>query len=162
MSSPPQPRHYLESLFSVTDVCSHHLKLLCIHFAILSILQEIQGVGLAFIAFTEAMDHFPLSPFWSVLFFLMQISLGLSSMFGITQGIITPVVDSFKMRKELVAGEFLCIWLSIDWYRPFYSWWEIRSGNRNVLFGVLLMSICKYVLLLFVIIFIKLYNHIII
>ncbi|CAK6443137.1 unnamed protein product [Pipistrellus nathusii] len=72
--------------------------------------KEVQGVGLSFIAFTEAMTHFPLSPFWSVLYFLMQISLGLSSMFGIVEGIITPVVDRFKVRKELVT--VLCCFLS--------------------------------------------------
>lgn len=101
-------RHYSEFLFFVTDVCSHHLKLLCIHVVNLSILQEVQGIGLAFIAFTEAMTHFPLAPLWSVLFFLMLINLGLSSMFGLIEGIITPVVDSFKVSKELVTGEFLC------------------------------------------------------
>lgn len=72
--------------------------------------KEVQGVGLAFIAFTEAMTHFPLAPFWSVLFFLMLINLGLSSMFGIIEGIITPVVDSLKVRKELVT--VICCFLS--------------------------------------------------
>nr|KAF6370590.1 solute carrier family 6 member 15 [Myotis myotis] len=70
--------------------------------------KEAQGIGLAFIAFTEAMTHFPLAPLWSVLFFLMLINLGLSSMFGFIEGVITPVVDSFKVSKELVTGEFLC------------------------------------------------------
>lgn len=101
-------------LFFVTDACSHHLKVLSIPVVILSVLQEVQGIGLAFIAFTEAMTHFPLAPFWSVLFFLMLINLGLSSMFGIIEGLVTPVVDSFKVRKELVTGEFLCVRLSID------------------------------------------------
>ncbi|XP_074126985.1 sodium-dependent neutral amino acid transporter B(0)AT2 isoform X1 [Sminthopsis crassicaudata] len=65
--------------------------------------KAVQGTGLAFIAFTEAMTHFPASPFWSVMFFLMLINLGLGSMFGTIEGIITPVVDAFKLRKEILA-----------------------------------------------------------
>ncbi|XP_061080186.1 sodium-dependent neutral amino acid transporter B(0)AT2 [Conger conger] len=56
----------------------------------------VEGTGLAFIAFTEAMALFPASPFWSVLFFLMLLNLGLSTMFGTMQGILTPLMDSFK------------------------------------------------------------------
>ncbi|KFP86789.1 Sodium-dependent neutral amino acid transporter SLC6A17, partial [Acanthisitta chloris] len=60
-----------------------------------------QGTGLAFIAFTEAMTHFPASPFWSVMFFLMLINLGLGSMIGTMSGITTPIIDTFKVRKEV-------------------------------------------------------------
>ncbi|XP_010140377.1 PREDICTED: sodium-dependent neutral amino acid transporter SLC6A17 [Buceros rhinoceros silvestris] len=63
--------------------------------------QSVQGTGLAFIAFTEAMTHFPASPFWSVMFFLMLINLGLGSMIGTMSGITTPIIDTFKVRKEV-------------------------------------------------------------
>ncbi|XP_056609472.1 sodium-dependent neutral amino acid transporter B(0)AT2 [Triplophysa dalaica] len=56
----------------------------------------VEGTGLAFIAFTEAMALFPGSPFWSALFFLMLLNLGLSTMFGTMQGILTPLMDNFK------------------------------------------------------------------
>ncbi|EOA94071.1 Orphan sodium- and chloride-dependent neurotransmitter transporter NTT4, partial [Anas platyrhynchos] len=62
---------------------------------------SVQGTGLAFIAFTEAMTHFPASPFWSVMFFLMLINLGLGSMIGTMSGITTPIIDTFKVRKEV-------------------------------------------------------------
>ncbi|KAL8221642.1 UNVERIFIED_CONTAM: hypothetical protein K2H54_073165 [Gekko kuhli] len=65
--------------------------------------KAIQGTGLAFIAFTEAMTHFPASPFWSVMFFLMLVNLGLGSMFGTIEGITTPIVDTFKVRKEILT-----------------------------------------------------------
>lgn len=51
------------------------------------------------------MTHFPASPFWSVMFFLMLVNLGLGSMFGTIEGIITPIVDTFKVRKEILTGE---------------------------------------------------------
>lgn len=81
---------------------------------VVCVLQAVQGTGLAFIAFTEAMTHFPASPFWSVMFFLMLINLGLGSMFGTIEGIITPVVDTFKVRKEILTGEILPLIFSIN------------------------------------------------
>lgn len=72
--------------------------------------QAVQGTGLAFIAFTEAMTHFPASPFWSVMFFLMLVNLGLGSMFGTIEGIITPIVDTFKVRKEFFTGGLTELW----------------------------------------------------
>ncbi|XP_068434665.1 sodium-dependent neutral amino acid transporter B(0)AT2 [Clinocottus analis] len=56
----------------------------------------VEGTGLAFIAFTEVMALFPASPFWSTLFFLMLLNLGLSTMFGTMQGILTPLMDNFS------------------------------------------------------------------
>lgn len=69
--------------------------------------QSVQGTGLAFIAFTEAMTHFPASPFWSVMFFLMLINLGLGSMIGTMAGITTPIIDTFKVPKEMFTGNAL-------------------------------------------------------
>lgn len=77
-----------------------------------------QGTGLAFIAFTEAMTHFPASPFWSVMFFLMLINLGLGSMIGTMSGITTPIIDTFKVRKEVFTGEVFCILLGWGWRVP--------------------------------------------
>ncbi|KAG7270703.1 hypothetical protein CRUP_005370 [Coryphaenoides rupestris] len=57
----------------------------------------VEGTGLAFIAFTEAMALFPASPLWSTLFFLMLLNLGLSTMFGTMQGILTPLMDNFRL-----------------------------------------------------------------
>ncbi|XP_057682878.1 sodium-dependent neutral amino acid transporter B(0)AT2-like isoform X1 [Corythoichthys intestinalis] len=56
----------------------------------------VQGTGLVFIVFTEAMSLLPGSPFWSALFFLMLLNLGLSTMFGTMEGILTPLTDRFK------------------------------------------------------------------
>ncbi|XP_058873534.1 sodium-dependent neutral amino acid transporter SLC6A17-like [Acipenser ruthenus] len=60
----------------------------------------VEGTGLAFITFTEAMALFPASPLWSFLFFLMLLNLGLSTMFGTMQGILTPLMDSFSVLRR--------------------------------------------------------------
>ncbi|XP_015673682.1 sodium-dependent neutral amino acid transporter B(0)AT2 [Protobothrops mucrosquamatus] len=88
--------------------------------------KAVQGTGLAFIAFTEAMTHFPASPFWSVMFFLMLVNLGLGSMFGTIEGITTPIVDTFKVRKEILT--VICCLLAFCIGLIFVQ----RSGNYFV------------------------------
>ncbi|XP_024917124.1 solute carrier family 6 member 19b isoform X2 [Cynoglossus semilaevis] len=55
--------------------------------------EGVEGTGLAFIVFTEAITQMPLSPIWSVLFFIMLFCLGLSSMFGNIEGVLMPLQD---------------------------------------------------------------------
>ncbi|XP_062847599.1 solute carrier family 6 member 16b [Trichomycterus rosablanca] len=71
----------------------------------------VEGTGLAFIAFTEAMTLFPASPFWSALFFLMLLNLGLSTMFGTMEGILTPLTDTFKVlrRHKIIFTVCSCV-----------------------------------------------------
>uniref|UniRef100_A0A665UZI9 Transporter n=1 Tax=Echeneis naucrates TaxID=173247 RepID=A0A665UZI9_ECHNA len=71
----------------------------------------VEGTGLAFITFTEAMSLLPGSPFWSALFFLMLLNLGLSTMFGTMEGILTPLTDRFKSlaNKKTKLTIFSCI-----------------------------------------------------
>ncbi|XP_076325123.1 sodium-dependent neutral amino acid transporter B(0)AT1-like [Tachypleus tridentatus] len=69
------------------------------------------GTGLAFIAFTEAVNQFPAAPLWSVLFFLMLFTLGIDSQFGTLEGVITSIVDLKlfpNLRKELLTG-LICL-----------------------------------------------------
>ena len=84
-----------------------------------------QGTGLAFIAFTEAMTHFPASPFWSVMFFLMLINLGLGSMIGTMAGITTPIIDTFKVPKEMFTG-------NSSWQPPLGLWAVQGNGEQVV------------------------------
>jgi len=71
--------------------------------------EAVSGPGLAFIAFTEAMINMPGGPFWSLMFFGMLINLGLGSMFGTLEGIITPSRDlGLNIRKETVVA-IVCI-----------------------------------------------------
>ncbi|XP_070586298.1 orphan sodium- and chloride-dependent neurotransmitter transporter NTT5 isoform X2 [Erythrolamprus reginae] len=69
----------------------------------------VEGTGLAFITFTEAMTLFPTAPFWSLLFFFMLLNLGLSTMLGNMQGIITPLLDNFQsLRRRQTLFTVLC------------------------------------------------------
>ncbi|XP_032895515.1 sodium-dependent neutral amino acid transporter B(0)AT1 [Amblyraja radiata] len=70
--------------------------------------QGVEGTGLAFIVFTEAITKMPASFIWSIAFFLMLFCLGLSSMFGNIEGVLVPLYDlrilPKKWPKELVTG----------------------------------------------------------
>uniref|UniRef100_A0A8C2GZK0 Transporter n=1 Tax=Cyprinus carpio TaxID=7962 RepID=A0A8C2GZK0_CYPCA len=74
----------------------------------LLLLPDLQGTGLAFIVFTEAITKMPLSPLWSVLFFVMLFCLGLSSMFGNIEGVLVPLQDlkvfPKSWPKEVISG----------------------------------------------------------
>jgi len=67
--------------------------------------EQAEGTGLAFVVFTEAIINMPGSPVWSVLFFLMLLSLGLGTMFGTIEGVMAPLNDlGLKLRKEVTIG----------------------------------------------------------
>ncbi|KAM9307492.1 sodium-dependent neutral amino acid transporter B(0)AT1-like [Gastrophryne carolinensis] len=74
--------------------------------------EGVEGTGLAFIVFTEAITKMPVSPLWSVLFFIMLFCLGLSSMFGNMEGVLVPLMDLKLLPKswpkEAVTGT-ICI-----------------------------------------------------
>lgn len=70
--------------------------------------QAVEGTGLAFIVYSEAIKNMPLSQLWSVLYFMMLLLLGMGSMLGNVTAIITPLRD-FKvfsqMSNELFNGK---------------------------------------------------------
>ncbi|XP_017331755.1 sodium-dependent neutral amino acid transporter B(0)AT3 [Ictalurus punctatus] len=74
--------------------------------------QSASGTGLAFIVFTEAVIKMPGSQVWAVLFFIMLFSLGLSSMFGNLEGLLTPLLDLHLVPKcipkEIFTG-LMCL-----------------------------------------------------
>ncbi|KAI1902530.1 hypothetical protein AGOR_G00045700 [Albula goreensis] len=74
--------------------------------------EGVEGTGLAFIVFTEAITKMPVSPLWSILFFIMLFCLGLSTMFGNIEGVVVPLQDlkvlPEKWPKEALTG-FACL-----------------------------------------------------
>jgi len=68
------------------------------------------GPGLAFVSYPSALAKFHFLPqLFSVLFFLMLVTLGLGSATGLTSGIIAIVCDNFpNTNKTLITG-IICI-----------------------------------------------------
>ncbi|KAL4646924.1 sodium-dependent neutral amino acid transporter B(0)AT3-like [Arapaima gigas] len=92
-----------------TKVANLHLKVCDLH---TFLDQSASGTGLAFIVFTEAVIKMPGSQVWAVLFFIMLFTLGLSSMFGNLEGVLTPLLDLKLVPKcipkEIFTG-FMCV-----------------------------------------------------
>ncbi|XP_077848429.1 sodium- and chloride-dependent transporter XTRP3 isoform X6 [Macaca mulatta] len=61
----------------------------------------VQGTGLAFIVYTEAIKNMEVSQLWSVLYFFMLLMLGIGSMLGNTAAILTPLTDSKIISSHL-------------------------------------------------------------
>lgn len=76
-----------------------------------------EGEGLVFIVYSDAIASMPFSFFWAIIFFFMLITLGLDSTFGGLETIITGLCDEYpttlgKHREWFVAallgGIYLC------------------------------------------------------
>jgi len=67
------------------------------------------GSGLAFVAFTEAINHLPVPTLFSILFFLMLITLGLGSMFGSLEGLVTSLRDMPFFQSRRSEYVILCV-----------------------------------------------------
>ncbi|XP_071125826.1 sodium- and chloride-dependent glycine transporter 1-like [Mytilus edulis] len=100
-----------------------------------------QGPGLVFVAYPAALAKLPISPLWAVLFFLMLLSVGLDTQFGMFETMISAFIDEYpkylRNRKMLLTAfvcfvEFLlgipCIMEGgiyvlqiIDWYCAVFS-----------------------------------------
>ncbi|KAM8840976.1 sodium-dependent neutral amino acid transporter B(0)AT1-like isoform 1-T1 [Spinachia spinachia] len=89
--------------------------------------QGVEGTGLAFIVFTEAIIKMPISPMWAVLFFVMLFCLGLSTMFGNIEGVVVPLQDLNLLPrtwpKEVLCGLTCVVSLGLGII------FTLRSGN---------------------------------
>lgn len=73
------------------------------------------GPGLAFIAYPKALSMLPGSSFWSVLFFLMILFLGLDSQFVCVESLATAIIDMFPhFLRRPRAREILVLVIAVS------------------------------------------------
>lgn len=73
----------------------------------------------------------PGSPFWAILFFLMLLTLGLDSMFGNIEGVLTPLND-IGLTKN-IRNEFVVCELSSLSMKYLLNVWQSLFGVTHVL-----------------------------
>lgn len=71
------------------------------------------GPGLMFIAYPEAISKMPVPQLWAVLFFIMMVTVGLDTQFGMFETLSSGIVDAFPRalgkRKTLVTAAIACV-----------------------------------------------------
>lgn len=70
-----------------------------------------EGPGLAFVAYPEAILLLPLPQLWSVLFFIMLVTLGMGSQFAGIEAIDTMILDKWPhlRRKQWMITLIICL-----------------------------------------------------
>lgn len=67
-----------------------------------------EGPGLPYVAFSQAISLFPGSSFWAIIFFMSLAIMGLSTMITLLEGIVLPLqknISIFTKRPNLVPGK---------------------------------------------------------
>ncbi|KAK3766032.1 hypothetical protein RRG08_002273 [Elysia crispata] len=106
------------------------------------------GPGLAFIVYPMAVTKLPVETLWSILFFVMLITLGVDSEFVLTETVVTSIMDMFPSTRKyktftviLVCLVFFILGIPYCFDGGFYLFTLIDeySGGWNVL----VISLCE-------------------
>ncbi|KAM4688699.1 sodium-dependent neutral amino acid transporter B(0)AT1-like [Discoglossus pictus] len=109
----------------------------------------VEGTGLAFIVFTEAITKMPVAPLWSVLFFIMLFCLGLSSMFGNMEGVLVPLLDlnivPKSWPKEVLTGLICAIsfLIALIFVQRSGNYWLALFDNFAGSIPLLVIAFCE-------------------
>ncbi|XP_036394742.1 solute carrier family 6 member 19b [Megalops cyprinoides] len=113
--------------------------------------EGVEGTGLAFIVFTEAITKMPVSPLWSILFFIMLFCLGLSSMFGNIEGVLVPLQDlkvfPKKWPKEAISGVtcLVCCLTGLIFVQQSGNYWLALFDSFAGSIPLLIIAFCEMV-----------------
>ncbi|KAM9352859.1 sodium- and chloride-dependent transporter XTRP3 [Symphorus nematophorus] len=110
----------------------------------------VEGTGLAFIVYSEAIKNMPLPQLWSVLYFIMLLLLGMGSMLGNVTAIITPLRD-FKiisrMSSELFNGLvcLFCLLLGLGFTTTSGNYWFTIFNDYGATFSLLFIVLIEVI-----------------
>jgi len=71
------------------------------------------GPGLAFVAFPYALAQLPGSAWWSLVFFITLVTLGIDSAFSITESVLAAIVDKTGWRRDIVLPVMSVVGLGV-------------------------------------------------
>jgi len=83
-------------------------------------------MDLAFVAYPGLLGQLAGSQFWSILFFVMLVNLGVDSVFGMLDFCQQIMFDAFPSIQEKMRREVFCIFVCI-----FFFIWSLMFCNQN-------------------------------
>nr|XP_046255268.1 sodium- and chloride-dependent transporter XTRP3-like [Scatophagus argus] len=110
----------------------------------------VEGTGLAFIVYSEAIKNMPLSQVWSVLYFIMLLLLGMGSMLGNVTAIITPLRD-FKFLSQISNELFnglvclFCLLLGLGFTTTSGNYWFTMFNDYGATFSLLFIVLIEII-----------------
>ncbi|XP_068188964.1 sodium- and chloride-dependent transporter XTRP3-like [Antennarius striatus] len=110
----------------------------------------VEGTGLAFILYSEAIKNMPLSQLWSVLYFFMLLLLGMGSMLGNVTAIITPLQD-FKFASRCSSEVFnglvclFCLLLGLGFTTTSGNYWFAIFNEYAATFSLLFIVLIEVI-----------------
>ncbi|XP_062395188.1 sodium- and chloride-dependent transporter XTRP3-like [Sardina pilchardus] len=111
----------------------------------------VEGTGLAFIVYSEAIKNMPASQLWSVLYFSMLLLLGMGSMLGNVTAIITPLRD-FKVLARNFSLETLnglvcvfCLLLGLGFTTRSGNYWFTMFNEYGATFSLLFIVLIEVI-----------------
>ncbi|XP_036414393.1 sodium- and chloride-dependent transporter XTRP3-like [Colossoma macropomum] len=111
----------------------------------------VEGTGLAFIVYSEAIKNMPAAQLWSVLYFVMLLLLGMGSMLGNVTAIITPLRD-FKVLARSLSNETLnglvclfCLLLGFGFTTRSGNYWFTMFNEYGATFSLLFIVLLEIV-----------------
>ncbi|MGH0151951.1 UNVERIFIED_CONTAM: hypothetical protein FKN15_033230 [Acipenser sinensis] len=108
------------------------------------------GPGLVFIIYPEAIATLPWSSVWSVIFFIMLLTLGIDSAMGGMESVITGLIDEFKFLRNhrklftlfiVVLTFLISLFCVTNGGIYVFTLLDHFAAGTSILFGVLIEAI---------------------
>ncbi|KAF6197705.1 hypothetical protein GE061_008671, partial [Apolygus lucorum] len=117
--------------------------------------QAAEGTGLAFIVFAQAIGEMPMSPFWSLLFFTMLLSLGIGSQIGILEGMLCTIfdIDFFKrISKPYLTGVVcvICFFMGLIFCTGAGQYWLGLFDSFAGTIGLVMIALLETIAVVFI------------
>ncbi|CAD1476423.1 unnamed protein product [Heterotrigona itama] len=114
-----------------------------------------EGTGLAFIVFTQAIVELPGASFWSCIFFLMLLALGLGSQIGILEGMLCVIfdIDLFKrIKKQYMTGVVctICFFVGLIFCTGAGEYWLKMFDSFAGTIGLVMVALMEMISVIFV------------
>jgi len=111
------------------------------------VLEGSKSIGLAFVAFPEALAALPGAQFFSVVFFIALLLLGIDSAFSITEAALASLIDKTKWLRPLVllTMSFLGMGIGLIYAtQGGLNWLDFVDSNiTNGPFGIMLVGLIE-------------------